>query len=57
MRKTRTLQILAAILALEAAVIVALPSRMPRPARAIAAAVDAAAAAGLWLLARQRGKE
>jgi hypothetical protein len=57
MRKKRTLQIVAAILALEAAVIVAMPSRVPRPARAITAAVDAVAAAGLWLGARQHCKE
>jgi hypothetical protein len=57
MRKTRTLRIIAAILTLEAAAVVALPSRVPRPARALTAAVDAAAAAGLWLLARQRHRE
>ena len=54
MYKKRTLLLLSGFLLLEAAVFLVLPSRLPRPARVIAAAVNAAAAAALWLLARQR---
>ena len=54
MHKKRTLQIIAAVLMAEAILIAFLPSQVPRAGRAITAAVDAAAAAGLWLLAGQR---
>ncbi len=57
MFKKRTLYLLAAVLIAEAAVFVLMPSRMPRAARAIGAAVNVAAAAALCLLARQRGPD
>ena len=54
MYKRRTLYLIAAFLIAEAAALVLLPSRLPRPARAVTASVNAAAAAALWLLARRR---
>jgi hypothetical protein len=42
-----------ALLAAEAVVIVALPSRIPRPARVVTAAVNLIAAACLWTASRQ----
>jgi hypothetical protein len=50
----RTLLIIAAALLLEAIAVVAFPSRIPRPARAIIAATNAVAIAALWLLSRKR---
>ena len=54
MSKKRTLYLIAAFLLVEAVVFVLLPSRLPRAARAITATVNVAAAAALWLMARQR---
>jgi hypothetical protein len=52
--KKRTLYLIAAFLLLEAAMIVALPSRVPRAVRALTAAINFLAAAALWLLSRQK---
>jgi hypothetical protein len=41
------------VLVAEAVVIVLLPSRLPRPVRAITAGVNLIAVAGLWLARRQ----
>jgi hypothetical protein len=51
--KKRTLLFVCAILIIEAAVIVALPARIPRSARALTAATNVIVAATIWLLARQ----
>jgi hypothetical protein len=50
----RTLLLIAAALLVEAIAIVAFPSRIPRPARAMIAATNGIAIAALWLLSRQR---
>lgn len=55
MYRKRTLYALAALLIVEGIVIVAIPSRMPRAARALTAAVDLAVAGAVVLIARQRG--
>ena len=54
MYKKRTLYLIAAFLLLEAAMIVALPSRVARPVRVLTAAINLLAAAALWLLSRQK---
>ena len=50
----RTLFIVATVLLAEAIAVVALPLRIPRPARAIIAATNAIAIAALWLLSRRK---
>jgi len=54
MYKKSTLLLVAGILVIEAIAIVALRSRVPRPARGIIAAIDVIAAVVLCLLARQK---
>ena len=50
----KTVWIVIALLLAEAGAILAIPSRIPRAIRAVTALVNAAAAAALWLLLRQR---
>ena len=54
MSRRQTAYVVAGVLAAEAALLVAMPGRVPRAVRALAAVVDLGAAAGLWSLARQR---
>jgi uncharacterized protein YjeT (DUF2065 family) len=54
MYRKSTLYLVAVLLVIEGIVLVAVPSRMPRPARAITAAVDLVAAAAVALLAWQK---
>jgi uncharacterized membrane protein len=44
------------LLVLESAALVAVPSRIPRPARMVSAGIVLAAAVSLWLILRQREK-
>jgi hypothetical protein len=54
MIRRRTAFLLAAILLAEAVLVIAFPARVPRPVRALTAAMTLIAAAAVWLLARQR---
>jgi hypothetical protein len=54
MYRKKTLFVLALLLVLEAVIIVALPSRMPRPARAITGAVNLLLAVVVFVLARRK---
>jgi hypothetical protein len=52
--RKRTLYFIAALLLIEAVLIVALHSRVPRSLRALTAGINLIAAAALWLLSRQK---
>jgi hypothetical protein len=52
----KTVWIVIALLVVEAAAILAIPSRVPRAVRALASVLNLAAASALWLLLRQREK-
>lgn len=52
--RKKSLYVIAMILIAEGAAIIAVPSRMPRAARAITGAVNVLAALGLLMLARQK---
>ncbi|MGH7997181.1 MAG: hypothetical protein ACREFX_12615 [Opitutaceae bacterium] len=54
MYRKRTLYLLAALLILEGVIIVAIRSRMPRPARALAGGIDLVGAIAVLLIARQK---
>ncbi len=55
MRQKRTLYVLAGILALEAVAAPLFPGRLPRAARLPVSGIALVAAAGIWLMARQKG--
>jgi hypothetical protein len=52
-RRKRILLIVTGILVIEAAVILAIPARVPRSARVVTAATNLIAAAAIWTFARQ----
>jgi hypothetical protein len=54
MYRKRTLYLIALFLLVESAAIVLVPSRLPRPARAITAGINVIAGLGLIVLARQQ---
>jgi hypothetical protein len=54
MYKKNTLIIIACVLILEAILVVLLPSKIPRPVRALVAAGNSIAVAVLWLMSRQK---
>jgi hypothetical protein len=54
MNKKSTLYGLAAFLVIEAAVILAIPSRMPRAARAVTAGINVVAAAAVFQIGRMK---
>ncbi len=54
MYRKSTLYFIALFLVLEGTVLVAVPSRMPRPWRMVTGAINVVAAAGLVVLATQR---
>jgi len=54
MYKKSTLYVIAAVLMLEAAAIVLVPSRIPRGARGVTAGINVVAAVTVLLIARQK---